>query len=88
MVTGANVTGEVHDQLAAHSPSLESFKSPSGSGHVDQPVTSKQDVQHGSNKAADTKKPLISVLPTEGPIGIVSYTKYFSRLMVCLCFRK
>ena len=66
----------------AHSTSLESFKSPSENDHVDQPVTSKQDVQHESNKAADTKKPSILVLPNYETIGIVSYTKYFSRLMV------
>ena len=65
MVTGANITVEVHDQLAAHSTSLESFKNPSGNGHV----TSKQDVQHGSIKAADTEKPIIPILSTEGPIG-------------------
>ena len=66
MVTGANVTGEVHVQLPAHSTSLESFKSPSGNGHVDQPVASKQ----------------LTKLPTNEPIGIISYTKYFSRLTI------
>ena len=72
--------------MTAHSTSLEPFnKGPSGNSHASQPVTSKsriQDVQDGSNKAADTKKPVIPVLPTEESIGMVIPSSYFSRLMV------
>ena len=63
MVPGT-IAGETHEQLPTHS-SLES-------DHASQPVVSKSHIQSdGNSKAADTQKPVISLLSTDKPIGIV-----------------